>query len=345
MLVPLKWIALVLLAILPVLQIPNWCIKEDFYTPKIHTGQCNPEEYPNSEIFYILPNEMTALLIICYTCLTTFIVMRLFIKKRDKGSIFRSTVMLGMIFTSTIDLLWVFVFENRSATVVTDIFNVFLLLFFVRSIREVWIQFIQVMINSVPVFAIIMAYFVVFVLIGFILFANSQVSESFITINESMYTVYILFTVSNYPDVAMPFFEEYRMFMFYFWSYLLIGIFLLSNLLLAQIFLNYKKLLTRNVTMYESKVQEYFLQLFRGIAEDKNNTNPLEAILNREEEERKFISTEELTEAMGGKEVVAKDKRLNDLIWQCNLLLDNKIHFQDFVYIVQFTDTFEQQDS
>ena len=63
------------------------------------------------------------------------------------------------------------------------------------------------MIHSVPVFAIIMAYFVVFVIIGFILFANSTVSESFVTINESMYTVYILFTVSNYPDVAMPFFE------------------------------------------------------------------------------------------------------------------------------------------
>ena len=197
------------------------------------------------------------------------------------------------------------------------------------------------MIHSVPVFAIIMAYFVVFVIIGFILFANSTVSESFVTINESMYTVYILFTVSNYPDVAMPFFEEYRLYMFYFWSYLLIGIFLLSNLLLAQIFLNYKKLLTNNVTMYESKVKEYFLQLFNGIAENKKSTSP-RSINMPEEEERKFITTEELTEAMGGRDVVAKDKRLNDLIWQCNLLLDNKIHFQDFVYIVQFTNTVEQ---
>ena len=258
MLIPLKWIALVLLAVLPVLQIPNWCIRKDLVIPRQHVDQCNPEDYPNSEIFYILPGEMTALLLLCYVCLSTFIIMRLFIKKRDRGSIFRSTVMLGMVLASTIDLLWVFFLDGRSATVVTDIFNVFLLLFFVRSIREVWMQFIQVMIHSVPVFAIIMAYFVVFVIIGFILFANSTVSESFVTINESMYTVYILFTVSNYPDVAMPFFEEYRMYMFYFWSYLLIGIFLLSNLLLAQIFLNYKKLLTKNVTMYESLVKEYF---------------------------------------------------------------------------------------
>ena len=93
--------------------------------------------------------------------------------------------------------------------------------------------------------------------------------------------------------------------------------------------------------MYESKVKEYFLQLFNGIAENKKITSP-RSINLPEEEERKFITTEELTEAMGGKDVVAKDKRLNDLIWQCNLLLDNKIHFQDFVYIVQFTNTVEQ---
>ena len=138
MLVPLKWIALVLLAVLPVLQIPNWCIKKDLMIPRQHVDQCNPEDYPNSNIFYILPGEMTALLLLCYICLSTFIIMRLFIKKRDRGSIFRSTVMLGMVLASTIDMLWVFILDNRSATVVTDIFNVFLLLFFVRSIREVW---------------------------------------------------------------------------------------------------------------------------------------------------------------------------------------------------------------
>ena len=160
------------------------------------------------------------------------------------------------------------------------------------------------MIHSVPVFAIIMAYFVVFVIIGFILFANSTVSESFVTINESMYTVYILFTVSNYPDVAMPFFEEYRMYMLYFWSYLLIGIFLLSNLLLAQIFLNYKKLLTKNVTTYESLVKDHFRQLFDGIREYSKSTgtestnlpNMLDEYRNQDDEKQKreFITSEEL---------------------------------------------------
>ncbi len=65
------------------------------------------------------------------------------------------------------------------------------------------------------------------------MFANNGNDESFSTINESLYTVFILFTVSNYPDVQTPYFEQSRMSMLYFWVFLLIGIFLLSNLLLA----------------------------------------------------------------------------------------------------------------
>jgi len=56
--------------------------------------------------------------------------------------------------------------------------------------------------------------------------------------------------------------------MVYFWFFLLIGIFLLSNLLLAQIFLNYKKLINGKLKRYSDKVEEYFRELFDEIAED-----------------------------------------------------------------------------
>ena len=114
---------------------------------------------------------------------------------------------------------------------------------FIRAIREIWIQFTKVLIKSVPVFIIILAYFLLFVLIGFILFGQNTDNLAFSTITSSMYTVFILFTVSNYPDVSMAYFENNRYTALYFWAYLLIGIFLLSNLLLAQIFINYKTMI------------------------------------------------------------------------------------------------------
>ena len=116
-------------------------------------------------------------------------------------------MMLIMMLVSSINLIWVEVDDQRTSTVLVNILNVVILLFFVRAIREVWVSFIHVVIASAPVFAIIFAYFVLFIIVGFILFANFSYDDSFATLNDSMYTVFILFTVSNYPDIQLPYFE------------------------------------------------------------------------------------------------------------------------------------------
>ena len=53
--------------------------------------------------------------------------------------------------------------------------------------------------------------------------------------------------------------------MIYFWTFLLIGIFLLSNLLLAQIFINYKSLIEERLKRYELEVDKYFNYMFDAI--------------------------------------------------------------------------------
>ena len=116
-----------------------------------------------------------------------------------------------------------------------------------------------------PVFIIILAYFILFVLVGFIMFGQSTDNLAFATITSSMYTVFILFTVSNYPDISMTYFEKNRLAMLYFWTYLLIGIFLLSNLLLAQIFINYKTLIEGRLKRYELEVDKFFMEMFDSI--------------------------------------------------------------------------------
>lgn len=73
-----------------------------------------------------------------------------------------------------------------------------------------------------------------------------------------MYSVFILWTASNYPDIEMAYFKDTRLSMLYFWTFLLIGIFMLANLLLAQIFINYKTLIDNKLKRYEKDVGEYF---------------------------------------------------------------------------------------
>ena len=98
-----------------------------------------------------------------------------------------------------------------------------------------------------------------------------------------MYTVFILFTVSNYPDVSMVYFENNRYTMLYFWTYLLIGIFLLSNLLLAQIFINYKTLIEGRLKRYEMEVDKYFQDMFEAITGNDKIRQAEEERLAREE--------------------------------------------------------------
>ena len=234
---------------------------------------------------------------------------------------------LIMIFC-TGDLIWVSLDSGRVTTWVVSILNVALILFFIRAIREVWIQFTKVLIKSVPVFIIILAYFLIFVIIGFILFGQNTDNLAFATITSSMYTVFILFTVSNYPDVSMSYFEENRLTMIYFWAYLLIGIFLLSNLLLAQIFINYKSLIENRLSRYEQEVDMYIHEMFDAIAgNDKIKAAAEERQRQREENQGEsgdeeelqplveHITTEKMVEVMGGRDVVDSEKRLSDMIW------------------------------
>lgn len=253
----------------------------------MRSDQCDPENYPNSNVFK-LPTWLTSMLtVLAYILLSVFIIMRLFIKKKSRGAVCRAVCMLTMILTCTIDLVWVWLDDNRSTVALVNIFNVLLILFFVRAIREVWVQFVQVVIASVPVFAIIFAYLILFTIIFYIQFANNTEDQSFRTLNTSIYTVFILFTVSNYPDVQIPYFKDERESMWYFWIFLLIGIFLLSNLLLAQIFLNYKKLINTKLKRYSDQVEAYFRSLFDKITNGES-----------------FMTVKQFTEALGGEEIV-----------------------------------------
>ena len=97
-----------------------------------------------------------------------------------------------------------------------------------------------------------------------------------------------------------------------------VGIFLLSNLLLATVFNNYKTMLERKMLRYEEEVSKYFKRLFDKIDYDKQG----------------FITTQTMVEALGGEVVLLKDKRTFDMIWQANIILDGEIRVSDFRYLM-----------
>jgi hypothetical protein len=61
-----------------------------------------------------------------------------------------------------------------------------------------------------------------------------------VTLPYSAISVFIMFTLSNYPNIGLPYYAEDRWSWFFFSSFILIGLYLFQNLLLAAIFNNYK---------------------------------------------------------------------------------------------------------
>jgi len=50
-----------------------------------------------------------------------------------------------------------------------------------------------------------------------------------------------------------------------------------------------------------------------------------------------------LIEALGGDDVIKKDARLSNMLWQTENMLGGHIEVQDFIYIMHYTDTTGQQ--
>ena len=152
-LVPLKWFALFILLVLPVVEMPNFCINsEPKYDPYNYDNQCDNEKNINSNVPKLPPKVSRLMYMLAYCILASFVIMRLSIKKITTSVVVRSTVMLFVLSFSFIDLLIVQSLESRTDTYFTGFINVVVILFFIRSIREVWIQIFKVLVASFAVF-------------------------------------------------------------------------------------------------------------------------------------------------------------------------------------------------
>jgi hypothetical protein len=107
----------------------------------------------------------------------------------------------------------------------------------------VWKQIAQVIVGSSAVFIIIFCFILFFSFLGYAIFQSNSYSHAFVDPFSALYTVFITFTVSNYPDVMIPYFAVNRLSAVYFWVFLCVAVMLLTNLLLAVIFNNYQHIL------------------------------------------------------------------------------------------------------
>ena len=122
-------------------------------------------------------------------------------------------------------------------------------------LRETWKVILLVMWDSLAIQTIIVAYIIFFAIIGFLLFDDklkyNDEAAYFPDISISIFNMYVLFTLSNFPDIIFPFYKVDNITSVFFMSFIFVGLYLLLNLMLAVFYNSYRRQINGKIAKYE----------------------------------------------------------------------------------------------
>jgi two pore calcium channel protein 3 len=113
-------------------------------------------------------------------------------------------------------------------------------------------------------------YVLFFALLGYRIFRGSvEGVRYFHDYAKSAFNMLVLLTTANSPDIMLPAFEYSRPLALFFVVYLLFGVFLLMNLLMALFYSNYKDRLTKQMKDFHTERDQYLDEKFEELDKEK----------------------------------------------------------------------------
>jgi TRAP-type C4-dicarboxylate transport system permease large subunit len=177
-----------------------------------------------------------------------------------------------------------------------EILSFLILIAYIRSLRESWKRILFVVLDSLAIMIIILSYITFFTLMGYTLFSSHDYQDPygfFQDIPSSLFNIYVLFTTSNFPDILFPFWKVNNLTAPFFVGFLLIGLYMLLNFMLAVFYNSYKKQIEKKIAKYDNLREAYLMKEFQTIAAIE--TDEAEAGV----ENREYITVQELTQHYG----------------------------------------------
>jgi len=137
------------------------------------------------------------------------------------------------------------------------------LVFSIRVLRVYIYRYALVIKDSTPMVIFIVLYILYFSSMGQRLFAGTLEGVLYFpNFTSSVFNMLVLLTTSNYPDIMLPAYQRWRPSCIFFIFYLIIGLFLIMNLLLAIFYSNFKIRFRQKVENNNEKRSEYLLKEF-----------------------------------------------------------------------------------
>lgn len=137
------------------------------------------------------------------------------------------------------------------------------------KIRVLVARYWKVMESSFPMVILIVVYVLYFSFMGERLFADTiEGANSFYNIGYAFSSMFVLITTSNFPNVMLPSYNMLRSFCLFFIVYLVVGLFLLMNLLLAIFFGAYQDRSDANLDSLSKTRSKFVSMIFINLDKD-----------------------------------------------------------------------------
>ncbi|XP_068638462.1 two pore calcium channel protein 1A-like [Aristolochia californica] len=150
--------------------------------------------------------------------------------------------------------------------------------FFILNIRELRACMVTLA-GMAGMYLNVLALGVLFLLfsswLGYVIFEDTQQGKTvFFSYGATLYQMFILFTTSNNPDVWIPAYKKSRWSCLFFVLYILLGVYFITNLILAVVYDSFKAQLAKQVAQADATRRRILGRAFSLI--DKDNRGYLD---------------------------------------------------------------------
>lgn len=127
--------------------------------------------------------------------------------------------------------------------------------------------------------------------LAYIIFEDTQQGiMMFYSYGETLYQMFVLFTTSNNPDVWIPAYKDSRWYSLFFVLYVLLGVYFITNLILAVVYDSFKEQLVKQVAGMDSMRKNILGKAFSLIDDNKDGNLDKDQCIRLFEELNKYRS-------------------------------------------------------
>ena len=285
----IKFIAILIYSILAFFEKPFHCYKSyTFYTKSDKKDNiCNPDLVYLNNLFL----DVTLYRSIEIVFLISFVLFKFMHFKLKKINIFKKIELYAVIQYIIFFLILICIIDIILSLCLDyfPLINFFcrgiLIILLIKSQRQMWAVVLKIFYQTRVLTFLILCIMIFFGIVGYFLFGAK--SEDFKNVPISVYSLFILLSTCNFPDVMLGTFSDTNKFpFFYFLLYLAINYFILFTLLKT---LYYSKFFDSLKERARKAIEKIYKEFHKKIDDDIIEEDDNEQLFNEEQEENEEI--------------------------------------------------------